>query len=143
MCVLADWAHRKNALFAFLTLASTFTNILLNSWPPSMIAAALVDPSTQIAVDILVVLSSFTPLVETAQGGVEGYHQTLYSCLDIIAARGKASGSRLLFDTLRSADAAADVVGMRDGFALVCAESLIHTLEARTVTFYLWPTCER
>ncbi|WWC93010.1 uncharacterized protein L201_007974 [Kwoniella dendrophila CBS 6074] len=122
------WNKHKLTFSAFLTVASSVLDTILleNASGPDQ------SPSeSDIILQLLVTLGSFSYLIEASQGGFENYHKILYGSLDLISARAGPEGVKTLLSRLTTAED--ELNGARAGYALVLAEELINYLDRANI----------
>ncbi len=143
-----EWNHHKIALFSFLLPASTTLDMVLQEdYPtttsPSSSSHSLTltfdgilrrNPSMTLSIEILTILSKFSYLVDSSQGGLDGYEGILYGFLDVLVARGGPPGVKRLTKRLKGDERKEAARGESgDAFLLLVGEQVLGILDGLDV----------
>lgn len=142
-----QWEEQKTALFAFLLPAQAILTILLHDDPPLAGSPSGIHPSAELAIHLLITLSTFSSIVSRSKGGLEGYQDLLYGSLDVLSARGGCVGVKKFFQALEAGrkvkDVNVDIGADTAAFMLVLGEQVISLLDEYSLTEILLPLANR
>ena len=106
---------------------------------PPAVPAQDPHPSAELASEILLVLGSFANLLNSSQGGMEGYDKVFYGCIDVLAARADTEGIKRMFEPLKGDHG---ISAARAAFMMRVGEQLVQRLDGETVKGLL-ELCQR